>query len=251
MIEVRGTQALQRGLALLREIAVSDVSGITLSELVRRAGLTRSTTHRLLECLVLEELAIKGDGKRYHLGRRAYDLGLLATHRYEMRGVSLAPLRQLAQDLGETVFLTRRFGLDVICLERVEGRNARADLTMAVGIRRPIGIGAGGLALLAALDPREADAIIATNRARLEAYYGDSLAARLAHRVRIARRRGYAVADGIRSPETRGIGIAVSPPDEAPILSLSLVCARKGLTEARMAEILAALRATAAAIVAG
>src|SRR5690606_2677433 len=114
-----GTQALERGFRLIKEVAASDISGVRLVDLVARTGLARSTAHRLLDCMVAEGLLIRERGGRYHLGRELYDLGLLATHRYDLNGYGFGPLRTLAETLGDTVFLTRRVGLDMVCVERI------------------------------------------------------------------------------------------------------------------------------------
>src|SRR5690606_27936375 len=99
-----GTQALERGLSLLRDVAVSDTGGVRLTDLIGRSGLSRSTTHRLLAYLVREEFLHKDPAGSYHLGRGAYDIGLLATHRYEMSGISREPLRLTAARLGDALF---------------------------------------------------------------------------------------------------------------------------------------------------
>ena len=243
-----GTQALERGLSLLREVAVTDIGGARLADLMARSGLSRSTTHRLLDCLVREEFLRKDAGGRYRLGRSGYDLGLLATHRYEMQGASQQSLKALAASLGETIFLTRRMGLDMVCVERIDGSESHLNLTMKIGTRRPIGIGAGGLALLAALEPQETKAILAANRDRLEEYYGASLMAKLSHRCQLARRNGYAIAGGLRTGGVTGIGIPVRSPKHVPILSLSVVLAAEQLTNSRRHLILAEMRKAAAAL---
>ncbi|WP_210490885.1 IclR family transcriptional regulator [Microvirga antarctica] len=243
-----GTQALERGVALLKEVAASEIGGARMTDLAARSGLSRSTTHRLLDCLVQQDLVRKDNSGRYHLGRGVYELGLLATHSYDMSAFSFGPLRDLATALGDTVFLTRRVGLDMVCVERVEGDHSYKVLTMTIGTRRPIGIGAGGLALLAALEPAEANSILAANAKRFEAYYGASISAKLSHRLQIARRNGYAFADGVLTDGVAGIGIAVHTPKLVPILSLSIVSSRDRLSGDRRDSILREMRHSASAI---
>lgn len=232
-----GTAALERGLSLLLEVAQSDIGGATLSMLVKRSGMPRSTVFRLLDCLVREGLLHKDASRTYHLGSKIYDLGLLASHRFDLSGYSFAVLRRLAETLGDTVFLNRRSGLDMVCIERIEGPNSVKILTMSVGTRRPIGLGAGGLALLSALDAKEADAVLKANHARYLAYYGSSLTATLKHRVQIARRLGYAVNDGLMTQGVSGVGVGITSPDLVPILSLSIVATKSRIKQLGAAAI--------------
>lgn len=240
-----GTQSLERGFALLNEVAASDISGIRLVDLVARTKMARSTAHRLLGCMVEEGLLIQEADGRYHLGRNVYNLGLLATHRYDVNGFGFGPLRALAESLGDTVFLTRRVGLDMVCVERIEGENAVKILSMTIGTRRPLGIGAGGLALLASLDKTEADAIILENQKRIETYYGEVITNRLGHRVQIARRNGYALSRGLLTSGVVGVGVAVEIPRSVPTLSLSVVTREAGLSTRHRADIVKQIRTAA------
>ncbi|CAH1656655.1 MAG: IclR family transcriptional regulator [Chelatococcus sp.] len=245
-----GTAALERGLNLLLEVAQSDIGGATLTALVKRSGLPRSTVFRLLDCLVREGLLHKDISRTYHLGSKIYDLGLLASHRFDLSGYSFAVLRQLAETLGDTIFLNRRSGLDMVCIERIEGPNSRQPLTMSVGTRRAIGLGAGGLALLSALDAKEAEAVLKANHARYLAYYGTSLTAKLKHRVEIARRLGYAVNDGLKTRGVSGIGVGITSPDLVPILSLSVVAPMSRISQLGAAAIAKELTAASKEIAA-
>jgi DNA-binding IclR family transcriptional regulator len=88
-----GTQSLEKALRLLRQVAVYDVHGIRLADLVRMLGVEQSTAHRLLQRLVREGLLSKDERSRYHLGRQVFELGLLAAHRFEI-GEAAAAARQ-------------------------------------------------------------------------------------------------------------------------------------------------------------
>lgn len=60
---------------------------------------------------------------------------------------------------------------DVICVERMEGAFPVRPLIRDVGARLPCGIGAGGVAILAALSDSPAKATLAANAQRYPEYH--------------------------------------------------------------------------------
>src|SRR5690606_39494348 len=60
--------------------------------------------------------------------------------------------------------------LDAVCIDRAEGSFPIRVLTQNVGTRRPLGIGSGSLALLAAAPDDEVDNILRRNASRLKDY---------------------------------------------------------------------------------
>ena len=124
-----------------------------------------------------------------------YELGLSAAPTVKLEELCRPNIRSLADATGDMVFLTLRSGLDAVCIDRQEGAYWIRTYTLEVGTRRPLGIGAGSLAILSAL-PRGGDPEHAGVRpARLEAYNGVT-AKKLLRLVRQTQRRGYAVHDG-------------------------------------------------------
>ena len=90
-------------------------------------------------------------------------------------------LAALAESTQDTVYLSERRGLEAICSSRALGDYPIKALTLDVGIRRPLGIGAGGLAILCALPAAEADEIIEAHAQRYP-----KLSTLTAYRVRAA-----------------------------------------------------------------
>lgn len=100
-----------------------------------------------------------------------------------------------------------RSDCDVVCLNRVTGSSPIQAHTLNVGARRPLGLGAGGLAILMALPGAEAEAVIATNGQRHLAWERLS-AQRLRELVALSRRTGYVINDEDLMPGVGAIGIA-------------------------------------------
>ena len=107
-------------------------------------------------------------------------------------------------------------------------------LTLDVGIRRPLGVGAGGLAILSALPEAEADEIIDANAER----YGKLSPldpARVRAAVREGRARGFAFLDGPVVPGIAAVGVAF--PARDPIGAISVAAISTRLDEARRVEV--------------
>ena len=147
-----GTQSIKRALTLLREIAAHNRSGSRLLDLAMRTGLQRPTVHRMLKCLAAENMVQQdGDNHRYFLGPMVFELGLTAAPRFNLREICHPSLSRIAEATGDTVFLTQRSGLDSVCLDRREGTFPIKTFTLEIGMRRPLGVGTGSLAILSAL----------------------------------------------------------------------------------------------------
>jgi len=92
-------------------------------------------------------------------------------------------------------------------------------LPLDVGIRRPLGVGAGGLAILAALPEEEAEELVRINGSRYQAF-GGLTAEHLLQAVVEARERGYAFLDSVATPGTAALGVAI--PCETVIAAISV-----------------------------
>ncbi len=155
-----GAQSLRRSLNLLRLLAEHHEAGITLTQAMQASGLERSTVHRLLSCLAEEQFAERDpDTKSYRLGIDAMQLGFSSMRRVPLVDSYRPLMHKLARMSGDTVFLVIRQGDYCLCLHREEGHFPVKVFTTDVGGRRLLGVGAGGLALMAALGDEENDRI--------------------------------------------------------------------------------------------
>lgn len=242
-----GTQAVARAAALLRAIAGSARREMGLVELARALDLERPTAHRILRRLVDEGLVRQNPATRgYLLGALVYELGLVAQPPLALYGVSSDALAEVAEGSGDTAFAIVGSGLDGVCLARREGSYPVKVLTLEVGRRRPMGSGAGSVAMLAAMPPDSAVQILDANAARLRAA-GEPDVERLKDAVRQARESGYAVNAPGEAPDIMSIGVAVQNAYGTPILGLS-ICALRFRIEQRLGPLTRLLHASKAAI---
>ncbi|QJW83844.1 IclR family transcriptional regulator [Ramlibacter terrae] len=244
---VAGTQAVARAAALLRAIAGSPRREAGLADLARALELERPTAHRILRRLVGEGLVQQNPATRsYVLGPLVFELGLVARPPLELYGLSSDALAAVAEGSGDTAFAIIGSGLDGVCLDRREGSYPVKALMLEVGRRRPMGSGAGSLAMLAAMAPDVAERILDANAARLRAA-GEPDAGALKSAVALAREHGYAVNAPGEAPEIMSIGIAVQNVYGTPIMGLS-ICALRFRIEHRIGMLADLLRASKAEI---
>ena len=236
-----GTQSIERALSLLREIAAHNRTGSRLLDLATRTGLQRPTVHRMLKCLATEDMVQQDpDTHRYFLGPMVFELGLTAGPRFNLREICHPALTRIAEATGDTVFLTQRSGLDAVCLDRHEGAFPIKTFTLEIGMRRPLGVGIGSVAILAALPDEDIRNIIASNAPRLPEY-GLTPSSLLAQ-VKKAQKLGYAVRETPSLAGVRSIGQALHNRSGVPFAALSVSAISSRMNEKRVGELALLLR---------
>lgn len=235
MSEAAGS--LHRSVTLVRAIARGGEAGAALADLVGWTGLPRPTVHRVLDMLI-ETGWVERDAltRRFFLGQEMVALGLVAAARHPVERLAATELAQLAQDIGQTVYLSIRAGLDTVCAARQESMARIQTLVLKVGSQFPLGRGAGSMAILAALPEAEAETVIVANRERYgrETEGFDEMAFR--HALDDARVSGFASHDSLFTRGIAGIGVAVRDATGYPVAAISTAFVASWLGEAERAH---------------
>lgn len=240
--ETGGAQAVGRALSLLSLVGRGGAEGMGLAELSQTAGLARPTARRLLLALGAARLVDQDrQTRRYHLGPEAFLLGHFAEDRHGMPVQTREAMLRLARESGDTVLLTVPQDDHTLCLERIEGAYPVRTHALMRGDRKPAGVGAGALALLAALP--DAEARILTQRARPEIEaINAALYTNIDQEVVQARQLGYALNPGRVVPGSWGLGMAFLWPDGRPAGAISLAAIEDRMRPERRPMLIAALR---------
>lgn len=242
--DVPGAQTLRRGLNILKLLARYQAGGgLGVSEIARKLELNKATTVRLTRTLLDEQFVAQDTiTRRYQLGPESYAVGLAAEPNYTLQRTAAPSLRALALETGDWIFFTVRHGLEAICLSRESGDQPYPQASLRVGDRHPLGLGAGGLAILAALPPDEAERILKLNEAEIRHQYSHmnlETCRRLLHETR---EQGYSFIPGILNPGYWGIGVPVLRADGEPVAAVILIAVANRLSGARQAVIAARLQ---------
>jgi DNA-binding IclR family transcriptional regulator len=143
-----GRSVTSRALGMLDPFD-SSAPKLSLSEIAERTGTPLTTAHRLLgELVEWGALTRRSDG-RYEVGRKLWDLGLLAPVQLELRQVAAPFLHDLHTTIRDTVQLAVRDGLSALYIERISGRESVPVVSQA-GSRLPLHATGVGKVLLAA-----------------------------------------------------------------------------------------------------
>lgn len=238
--ETSGPQILRRGLRVLRVLREAGGDGMHVVDIARAAGMQRSTVYRYLDVLVEEGYVLReGRAPRW----RVAELGVLVAgdlHADAVRRLRPA-MRQISDVSGDSSFLICRAGGDSLCLHRELGNYPVQVLTVTIGHRQPLGVGAAGLALLAALPDSEAREVIAQNEATLRAY-GGMTAAQMYRLVVNTRDRGWSVVANAAVPGVLGVGTALCDSAGYPYLAVSVSSLVDRMPSTRQRSIAALIR---------
>lgn len=222
-------RALRRGLALLDALQRAGDGGLRVVELCRACGLQRATVHRLLGTL-LETGHVQRAGRFHYIAaaRRA-----AAPAEPSDLAQRLAPvLARVSKGCGDAAFAVVREGHSSWCIARHVGSYPVQILSVQVGARQPLGVGAAGLALLAALPDDEAEAAINAHGTVL-ARYGGMTPERLRLLVRSTRERGWAVVGNHAVQGALGVGRAVRDINGRPMAGISVAASTERMTGQR------------------
>ena len=217
-----GTQVLRRAAAVLRCLGRGGTRGVGLLEITQALQLPRSTTHRILKCLV-EEGLVRHDTeqRRYFAGQLTYELGLTATG----TAIEIAKWRlaidRVSQRTGVTAYLMARSGVEATCVLKTEGNSVIRVIPVEIGQRRFLGVGAGATALLAALDQETREGVIRAIGPHLP-LYSSLTENKVRDLVNETLRLGYTISRGNVVHDVVGIGLAIPNGDAMPHLALSV-----------------------------
>ena len=232
-----GTQSIDRAIALLREVGMFGRPGARISDLMRNCDLEYPTAHRILKSLVANELLAKDPvTRRYRLGQLVYELSLAVEPTLDVRRYCDAMTTRLAEVTGDTIFLTVRSGRDVVCIDRKEGSYPIRTFLFDIGSRRPLGVGAAGIALLMSDPQDQVDAIVSANQSRYEGW-GKVTAEHVLATVSRAREVGYVVIGDIVFPGVRAVSLPFGYSGGQAMAAVSVAAISSRVPKARILEL--------------
>lgn len=198
--------SLARGLRVITAFD-RDNDEMTLSEVARRADMTRAAARRYL--LTLCELGyVTGDGKYFRLTPRVLDLGfafLTSMHIWER---AQPFMEQLTEQVNESCSISVLDGSDIVYVARVPTKRIMS-VALGIGSRLPAFCTSMGRVLLASLRPAELDAFFAQGEFITRTPHTVTDPATLRSLVGEVQRDGYAVVDQELEVGLRSIAVPV------------------------------------------
>jgi DNA-binding IclR family transcriptional regulator len=242
-----GTQSIQRAVAVLRLLATAREAGLGLTEISMHAELTRPTAHRILSVLIAEGIVEQRQRtRRYVVGEQIPLLALSRRMRDPLLDIVGPHLRDVVGEIGDTGFLTRRAGLDTICVARQLGNYPIQVLAWDVGDRRPLGVTNAGIAILSGMPADTVRGVLAKNRSRFSRY--DVSMKMIFQEVVMAREKGFAARARALTPGASAVSVVIRYPNGAAHGALTITPISRRMSPRRTDEIVARLRKHAEAI---
>ena len=147
-------QVLERAMHLL-DVLARQSDPVALKDLAAATGLHTSTTHRILNDLVVGRYVERVESGMYRLGMRLLELGSLVKGRLNVREAALEPMRELHKLTGQTVNLSLQQGDEIVYIERAWSERSGMQVVRAIGGRAPLHLTSTGKLFLSAADARQ------------------------------------------------------------------------------------------------
>jgi DNA-binding IclR family transcriptional regulator len=142
------TRALDRGLRLLTCLS-ENPGGLSAPELAERNELSRATVYRLLSTLIARDFVTTDPTqRRYWLGPAIERCFFGRESHFTLAALAAPEMERLCQDIGESVGLHIRSGLERIVIRKVEPDHQPLRYVIPVGASRALVSGASGAVLM-------------------------------------------------------------------------------------------------------
>lgn len=247
-LESGAASSVSRAIALVRAVADAQLEGGRVTHLAKATGQTQATTHRLLQTLAAEKVVVQdAQTKRYRLAMDFFTLAARAGDSMGLRALCRPALLRLCASLGDTIFLLVRSGFDAVCLDRTEGPFPIRSFTGDIGGRIALGVGQGGMAILAMLPESEREEVIRFNLPRVREY-GVFDEVYLRTEIERVRQLGYAGRNTGLLEGMAGVAVPILDHTGRAIAALSVGTIASRLSEDRLPAVVDLLRREAAAI---
>jgi DNA-binding IclR family transcriptional regulator len=155
-----GTSVTSRVLAILGAFEKAHHQ-LSLTEISARSGVSLTTTHRLVGELEAWGALVRRRDGLYVIGRKLWDVGLLAPVERGLREIASPFLHDIYGATLATVHLGVREGTSVLYLDRLSG-HASVPIVSQIGTRLPLYATAVGKVLLAYAPARIQDEVLAS-----------------------------------------------------------------------------------------
>lgn len=220
---------------------LSERSPLRLSEITRETGLNRVTALRILDALRANDFIQRsGNPPHYSFGPEVAAMTAAISPLTGLREIVRPSLIRLATLSGDVALLSIRSSLESICVDRVSGDYPINAHYLETGTRRPLGVSAASMALLAWLPPAEQDAIVEISASRVDAFPGLNREVLMEH-IEIAQKKGYVIMLDVVVDRLGGMAAPIYDAQGNIIAAISVVALSERILE-REDELAAALK---------
>jgi len=239
---------LEKVVSILRLFA-GDASSLSIPDIAGALELPTSTVYRYIAALKKTELIEESDiAGTYHLGEMILRLARNVPKK-RLQDIAIPFMHELSAQTGEAMCLSTLNHNQGVCIEMIEAQHS-LRVSHQLGSIFPLHAGTSGKILMAYLDRREQDKIIASMG--LPRFSDTTITdeKKLFRELARIRKQGYALSDGEVIPGTFGIGAPVMSRTGKVIAALSISAPIQRMRENRQQEVIALVVNTARKITA-
>jgi len=207
---------------------------MTIAEIAAAIHVDRTTVRRAV--LSLGHIGLIDRDPRstsYRLGTYLFSLGAKTARRFDTLTHAREAVRRLAEETGDTVFLTIRNKYDVVCIDRRSGNYPLKAQTVSIGESLPLGVSSAGLAILATMKDEDVRHVVQYNAIKISDFHRVRPQEIPGH-VHETRKRGYAFYRGHIVAGMGALGFAIKDSRGEALAAISVSAVLDRLTEARV-----------------
>lgn len=224
----KALSSIQKTCRILK--VLTDKNVMRLTDIARSAELDISTCSRILKDLEEEGFVEREpETKCYVLGPQVYIMHNSMIGGLCPKSLARPSMIRLAQLYLDTVILSVPSGWESVCLDLCYGNYPIRANYLSSGSRRPLGVGAGSLALIAALPDSELEVVLPLVEDQLDRYPAFDFSSLVQH-IRITREKGYAVLLDVVVEKMGGISRVIRRPDGYPLAAISIAALSERIT---------------------
>ncbi|MHC8943540.1 IclR family transcriptional regulator [Advenella incenata] len=202
---------------------LSDRRICKLTDIARFTDLDISSVLRILKDLEkLDFVEREPQTKEYTLGREIYAMHHAMVARQDIRALARPALVRMARKYGDSLILSIPSNWESVCVDTCLGDYPIRAHYLEIGSRRPLGVGAGSLVLLAALSDAQQQMYLPCIHEQIDKRYPMFNQSMLKTQIALCRQQQYAVLCDVVVKQMGGIGVAIRAPDGTAIAALSL-----------------------------
>lgn len=229
MTKKQSSNAIGKVCAILR--VLSHQNNLRLSDIADETGFNRVTTLRILDELAEQNfVSRRSKPPRYSLGPEAIAMSSAPSLATEIRASAQESIQRITGFCKDTVLLSLRTGTESVVIDRAVGTFPIQANFLHVGDRRPLGIGAGSMALLAFLPKSERTSVLNVTLGRIEKYPRINRDV-LEQHIATSEANGYVKMLDIVIDRIGGIGVPIRLPEVGVVASFSVAALSERIIE--------------------
>jgi DNA-binding IclR family transcriptional regulator len=248
MMSERLIQSIERAADVL-ELFLTTSPELSVKEISEKLQLSKSTVHGIIKTLEHRGyLQQNPEDLKYKLGIKLFTLGNFVGKHLDIGNIARPIIRDLANELNETVHLVTLQRDEVVYIEKVEGPRA-LTIYSHIGKRAPVHCTGVGKAILAYLSEKDVDRLL-LSEASLEAFTEYTLTD--VHEIKkqlvSVRETGYAVDDEEIELGLKCIAAPIFNHKGNVIASISCAAPKMRLDEEMLPKVIAGIKRAASEI---